>query len=49
MNVIQPLGAPGKPPAAPLGLGNVDTPPRTKARADLNPWLSHRWWDYAQD
>lgn len=49
MNVIQPLGAPGRPAAATLGLVDVDIHPRFSGMADLRPWLSARWWDYAQE
>jgi predicted TIM-barrel fold metal-dependent hydrolase len=55
MNVIQaPLpraeAHPGKPAAATLGLIDVDIHPRpVHGIADLKPWLSERWWRYAQE
>ena len=54
MNVIQapPPRAdarPGRPAAATLGLVDVDIHPRAHGLADFKPWLSERWWCYAQE
>jgi predicted TIM-barrel fold metal-dependent hydrolase len=46
MNVIQPIRGRSKPPAATLGLVDVDIHPRMKKPTDLNPWLSQRWRDH---
>lgn len=46
MNVIQPVTAKARPPAATLGLVDVDIHPRITSTADFNPWLSQRWRDY---
>jgi predicted TIM-barrel fold metal-dependent hydrolase len=46
MNVIQPLAHPGKPPAATLGLIDVDIHPRPNGIEAFRPYLSARWWDY---
>ncbi len=48
MNVIQPLGNPGKPAAATLGLVDVDIHPRLDSIAELKPWLSERWMQHAE-
>ena len=46
MNVIQPIRGKYKPPAATLGLVDVDIHPRMKKATDLNRWLSKRWQDH---
>jgi len=46
MNVIQPIGHPGKPAAATLGLVDVDIHPRAKSIEEFKPFLTQRWWDH---
>lgn len=46
MNVIQPILAPGKPPAATLGLVDVDIHPRAKSIEEYRPFLTQRWWEH---
>lgn len=48
MNVIQPIGHPGKPPAATLGLVDVDIHPRPKTMEEFKPFMTQRWWDHMQ-